>query len=186
MDDYYNLLELQRYCADKSLIRKKYREQIQRFHPDSQKVSEDIARQMTQLLNEGYSVLSDDNKRREYDIRLRNFYTEKEQSKKKTQEQRSSEGERKSYSTDNRSANSTSSYRSTNNDFSYDILRTVGTLSSNRSGWTKEINIVSWNGRQGKYDIRDWAPNHEKMGKGVTLTEDEARKLYQLLKSILR
>ena len=45
----------------------------------------------------------------------------------------------------------------------------------------KELNKISWNGAGSKYDIRDWAPNHEKMGKGVTLTEEEAVKLKELL-----
>lgn len=52
-------------------------------------------------------------------------------------------------------------------------------------GWTKELNKISWNGGEPKYDIRDWAPEHEKMGKGVTLTHNEAEKLSALLKGNL-
>lgn len=48
-------------------------------------------------------------------------------------------------------------------------------ISTSTKGWTKELNIVSWNGAAPKYDIRDWAQDHEKMGKGITLTEEEAR-----------
>ena len=54
-------------------------------------------------------------------------------------------------------------------------------LSESGKGWTKELNVISWNGANPKYDIRDWAPDHEKMGKGITLTEEEAAKLRELL-----
>ena len=67
-------------------------------------------------------------------------------------------------------------------DFKYDIVEEIGILSESAKGWTKELNKISWNGGEPKYDIRDWAPEHEKMGKGVTLTDDEAAKLLELLK----
>ncbi|MDI9502015.1 MAG: YdbC family protein [Peptoniphilaceae bacterium] len=63
----------------------------------------------------------------------------------------------------------------------YEITETLGTLSENNKGWTKELNLVSWNDRAPKYDIRDWAPDHEKMSKGITLNADEIRKLRDLL-----
>lgn len=63
----------------------------------------------------------------------------------------------------------------------YDIVKEVGVISENSSGWTKEINLISWNDRAPKYDIRDWAPGHEKMGKGVTLSADELRELKRIL-----
>ena len=66
-------------------------------------------------------------------------------------------------------------------DIKYDIIEERGVLSENAKGWRKELNMVSWNGGASKYDIRDWAPGREKMGKGVTLTEDEAKKLKELL-----
>lgn len=66
-------------------------------------------------------------------------------------------------------------------DIKYEIMEEIGILSESAKGWTKELNLVSWNGGVPKYDIRDWAPGHEKMGKGITLTEDEARKLKELL-----
>ena len=56
-------------------------------------------------------------------------------------------------------------------DFRYDIVEEIGVLSENAKGWRKELNLISWNGATPKYDIREWAPEHEKMGKGVTLTE---------------
>ena len=57
-------------------------------------------------------------------------------------------------------------------DIKYDIIKEIGVLSENAKGWRKELNLISWNGGAAKYDIRDWAPDHEKMGKGTTLTED--------------
>lgn len=63
----------------------------------------------------------------------------------------------------------------------YDIVKEVGVISENSSGWTKEINLISWNDRAPKYDVRDWAPGHEKMGKGVTLSVDELRELKRIL-----
>ena len=70
-------------------------------------------------------------------------------------------------------------------DFKYDIVEEIGVLSESAKGWTKELNRISWNGGGPKYDICDWAPEHEKMGKGVTLTDDEAAKLLELLKKKL-
>lgn len=66
-------------------------------------------------------------------------------------------------------------------DIRFEIKEEIGVISDSSKGWTKELNMVSWNDGAAKYDIRDWAPGHEKMGKGVTLTEQEARKLYELL-----
>ena len=66
-------------------------------------------------------------------------------------------------------------------EFRYEITEELGVISEGRMGWTKELNRISWNGGNPKFDIPDWAPEHEKMGKGVTLTEDEARELYRLL-----
>lgn len=63
----------------------------------------------------------------------------------------------------------------------YDIVKEVGVVSENSSGWTKEINLISWNDRAPKYDIRDWAPGHEKMGKGVTLSVEELKELKRIL-----
>ena len=63
----------------------------------------------------------------------------------------------------------------------YISVEHIGTLSESVKGWTKELNKISWNGGEPKYDIRDWAPEHEKMGKGVTLSEEEMTKLKELL-----
>ena len=66
-------------------------------------------------------------------------------------------------------------------DFKYDIVEEIGVLSENEKGWRKEINLISWNGAAPKYDIREWAPDHEKMGKGVTLTKEELETLKKLI-----
>ena len=63
----------------------------------------------------------------------------------------------------------------------YEIIKTIGILSTSAKGWTKELNLISWNERAPKYDLRDWAPDHEKMGKGITLSDDELRALKELL-----
>ena len=70
-------------------------------------------------------------------------------------------------------------------DIKYEIVEQIGVLSESAKGWMKELNKISWNGGEPKYDIRDWAPEHEKMGKRVTLTYDEAEKLLVLLRDNL-
>ncbi len=69
-------------------------------------------------------------------------------------------------------------------DFKYEIVEELGVLSENNKGWRKELNLISWNDGEPKYDVRDWSPEHEKMGKGVTLTKEEAKQLYILLSQI--
>ncbi len=69
-------------------------------------------------------------------------------------------------------------------DISYEIIENLGVISETSGGWKKELNLISWNGREPKLDIRDWSPDHEKMGKGVTLTKDDAKSLLALLKEI--
>ncbi len=63
------------------------------------------------------------------------------------------------------------------NTINYTIVNHIATLSTSAKGWTKEVNVISWNGGAPKLDIRDWAPEHEKMGKGITLTQEEANAL---------
>ena len=69
-------------------------------------------------------------------------------------------------------------------DIKYEITKHIGVLSESAKGWKKELNLVSWNDRDPKYDIRDWAPEHEKMGKGVTLSAEEVGALKRLLAEI--
>ncbi|GAA0783586.1 YdbC family protein [Hathewaya limosa] len=69
-------------------------------------------------------------------------------------------------------------------DIKYEIEKELGSISESPKGWKKELNLISWNGKEAKYDLRDWAPNHEKMGKGITLSIDELKSLKELLNSI--
>ena len=63
----------------------------------------------------------------------------------------------------------------------YEIVKEIAVLSASDSGYTKEINLISWNGREPKYDIRSFSPNREKCGKGITLNADEAAALLEAL-----
>ncbi|MFC0472150.1 YdbC family protein [Halalkalibacter kiskunsagensis] len=63
----------------------------------------------------------------------------------------------------------------------FEIKETIAVLSESAKGWKKELNLISWNGRDPKYDIREWSPDHLKMGKGVTLSEEEVAILVQAL-----
>lgn len=71
-------------------------------------------------------------------------------------------------------------------DVKYEIMQEIGVLSENAKGWRKELNLVSWNGKPPKFDLREWAPGHEKMGKGTTLTNEELKKLYEVLDGMYR
>ena len=67
-------------------------------------------------------------------------------------------------------------------EITFEIVKHLGGLSESAKGWKKEVNMVSWNGRAAKYDIREWDPDHQKMGKGITLNDDE----WEQLKSIIQ
>ncbi|MGE5472615.1 MAG: YdbC family protein [Ignavibacteriales bacterium] len=69
-------------------------------------------------------------------------------------------------------------------EISYDIIKKVGVIGESTKGWKKEFNLISWNGREAKYDIRDWSEGNEKMGKGVTLSKDELGELKKILNSM--
>lgn len=66
----------------------------------------------------------------------------------------------------------------------YNIIRKIGVLSTSASGWAKELNLISWNDREPKFDIRDWSGDGSKMGKGVTLTLEELSALREVLNSM--
>lgn len=70
-------------------------------------------------------------------------------------------------------------------DIKFQIIKELGVLSENSKGWRKELNLISWNDREAKYDIRDWSSEHEKMGKGITLSDEEAVALKELLMRIV-
>lgn len=66
-------------------------------------------------------------------------------------------------------------------EFAFNIREHIGVISKYQTGWTKELNLVEWNGNNAKFDIRDWEPSHEHMSRGVTLREEEAKSLLALL-----
>ena len=66
-------------------------------------------------------------------------------------------------------------------DLKFEIKKNVGELSESSKGWKKELNLISWNDKEPKYDIRDWDGEHKKMGKGVTLSVEELNKLRDVL-----
>lgn len=69
-------------------------------------------------------------------------------------------------------------------DIKFEIKESIGVIAESAKGWKKELNLISWNGNEAKYDLREWSPEHEKMGKGVTLSNDELKALKELLNSI--
>ncbi len=69
-------------------------------------------------------------------------------------------------------------------DIKYEIVEKIAVLSTTEKGWSKELNLVSWNEREPKYDLRDWNETHDKMGKGVTLTKEEIQKLKDAISKI--
>lgn len=66
-------------------------------------------------------------------------------------------------------------------EITFEIVKHIGKLSESAKGWTKEVNMISWNGRDPKIDIREWAPDHEKAGKGITLSQEEWEKLKSII-----
>lgn len=69
-----------------------------------------------------------------------------------------------------------------NQELKFEIINQIGVISTSASGWNVELNRVSWNGNEPKYNVRTWSPDHTKMGKGITLSEDEVISLCELLK----
>lgn len=67
----------------------------------------------------------------------------------------------------------------------FEIVEEIGVLSETAKGWKTELNLVSWNDREPKYDLRTWSENHEKIGKGITLSKDEMMKLKEIIDKCL-
>jgi len=65
----------------------------------------------------------------------------------------------------------------------YEIVEKIAVLSESSKGWTKELNLIKWNDRDPKYDIREWSPDGSKMGKGITLSDEEVAVLRKALES---
>ncbi|MBQ1843918.1 MAG: hypothetical protein II133_04900 [Lachnospiraceae bacterium] len=68
-------------------------------------------------------------------------------------------------------------------EFKYDVIRSLGVISVNKTGWTREANVIAWNGRPAKLDIRDWSPDHTRMSRGITLNGEESDKLKEILEA---
>ncbi len=68
----------------------------------------------------------------------------------------------------------------------FEIVRKLGLLSESARGWRKELNIVAWNDREPKLDIREWAEDHSRMGRGVTMTREEVGRLYEYIGAYLQ
>lgn len=66
-------------------------------------------------------------------------------------------------------------------EFKYEVVERIAVLSESSKGWTKELNLISWNDREPKYDIREWSPDGSKMGKGITLSDEEVAVLKKAL-----
>ena len=69
-------------------------------------------------------------------------------------------------------------------DCTFSIEKQIGVISQGKGGWQVELNLVSWSGREAKYDIRSWSPDHQKMGKGITMTQEELKTLAQIINSM--
>jgi len=69
-------------------------------------------------------------------------------------------------------------------DIKFEIIKKIGVLSKTDKGWAKELNLISWNERDPKYDIREWSPDGKTMGKGVTLSAEELAVLRALLEKM--
>jgi hypothetical protein len=69
-------------------------------------------------------------------------------------------------------------------EFKYEIMGKHGVLSESIKGWTKELRSISWNDKETKFDIREWAPEDEKMGKGITLSKEELKALKEILEDM--
>ena len=67
--------------------------------------------------------------------------------------------------------------------FKYEIIEMIAVLSESNKGWTKELNLISWNDKDPKYDIREWSPDRSKMSKGIPLTPEETAVLKKALDS---
>ena len=71
-------------------------------------------------------------------------------------------------------------------EISFEIISHIGDISDGQKAWKRELNLVSWNEREPKLDVREWSPDHVRMGKGMTFTAEEARRLIELLSAYLK
>ena len=66
----------------------------------------------------------------------------------------------------------------------YELIKSIGIVSEGKNGWNKELNLIKWNEREAVYDIRTWSPDREKMGKGITISVEEAKVLRDMLNGL--
>ena len=66
-------------------------------------------------------------------------------------------------------------------EFTYEVTERIAVLSTNARGWERQLNLISWNDGEPKYDIRDWSPDGSRMAKGISLTEEELKTLKGIL-----
>ncbi|SCW30251.1 hypothetical protein SAMN02910456_00402 [Ruminococcaceae bacterium YRB3002] len=71
-----------------------------------------------------------------------------------------------------------------NTQITNEVVKSIGVIAQNKSGWQREVNIIKWNEGKAKLDIRDWGPDHTKVGKGISLTKEEVAILKSLLEDI--
>lgn len=79
----------------------------------------------------------------------------------------------------------TTNTRNAEDEVRFNIVENVGVVAIYNNGWSKEVNIVEWNGREAKFDIRDWGPDHGRMRKGITLRREEAAEVAKILSRYL-
>jgi len=68
-----------------------------------------------------------------------------------------------------------------NNEVTFEVVKELGVLSEGAKGWSKQVNLVSWNGASPKVDIRSWNEDRSKMSGGVTLNFEESQLLFDVL-----
>lgn len=69
-------------------------------------------------------------------------------------------------------------------DFKFDIKKSLGIISESSKGWKREVNVMTWNNKKAKVDIREWDDKHEQMGKGITLNKEELKQLKDILNQV--
>lgn len=69
-------------------------------------------------------------------------------------------------------------------EFEHKIVEEIGVLSEKANGWSTQLNLVSWGGREAKYDLRPWGPGGERMGKGISLSKEELKALKEILEDL--
>jgi len=72
-----------------------------------------------------------------------------------------------------------------NDTVQFEIVRRCGAIGKEKNGWIRELNVVSWNGADPKYDVRSWNEDHSRMTRGITLSYEEAVCLAAVLRAAI-